>query len=384
MKKTILLIVFISMAVLLTASLVRRPAADSPPGAGGCNFYYWKTQLSFDEADKALADSLGLKRLHLRYFDVDWSPSLNMPVPVGELSFQSIWDGGEIAQLGDYQVIPTVYLVNRVFEKNLNTDSLAAKISKKIENMNRDLASQTYHWGGNLRNAEAPAYWNMPDSLQPDILFRSRITEIQLDCDWTPTTRDRYFQFLRAMKKANPDKAITCTVRLHQFRDGEKAGIPPVDRGTLMCYNVAPPKEPSTTDAIFDAELVQGYLKGGDYPLALDAVLPLFSWGALFHENQFKGLAAGLSESSVKGNPLFAPVSEGKYRFTQDTVFTGVYMREGDVVRLDEPSPAEVSDLAERLTKVKAVRSIAFFDWNPSKIREYHVQDICKKFQAAR
>lgn len=381
MKKILLPVIAIGLSLLLTASLLRKPIGAKGPS--GCGFYYWKTSLDFNKADKALADSLGVQRFYLRYFDVDWSPTLEMPVPVGELDleeYDEIYGSKGVVHLGDYQVVPTIYLVNRVFEKNYNPDTLADRVSKKITAFSERLSYQITDWGNNYERAEEPAIWLNPDTLMPYTIFNNRITEIQLDCDWTPKTRERYFKFIKAMKKANPGMSISCTVRLHQFRDREQAGIPPVDRGTLMCYNMAAPKDLTTRDAVFDMDLVKGYLKDADYPLELEAALPLFSWGALFHEAQFKGLAAGLSEAAVKGNPLFAPVAEGKYRFTKDTVFADVYMREGDLVRLDEASHAEVAELAKLLSSIKAVKNISFFDWNPTKIREYHVDEICKKF----
>lgn len=362
--------------LLLTAICCNKSTGNAK--FSGASFYYWKTALKFDKADRALADSLGMKRLYLRYFDVDWSPSFEMPVPVGVLDVGDYYETGLDLKLAGIQVVPTVYIVNRVFEKNFNADSLAQKISRKLKESSEYISFQLYNYGHDFEHAEETPDWSLPDSLSPSAMFLSGIQEIQLDCDWTASTRDRYFDFLKAMKKANPALKISCTVRLHQFRDRAKAGIPPVDKGTLMCYNMAPPKDIKTRDAIYDADLAEGYLRAGEYPLPLEAALPLFSWGALFHENQFKGLASGLTEAEVKDNPLFAPESEGRYRFTQDTVFSEVYMREGDFVRLDGPSPKEVLALAERLGEIKAVKSISFFDWNPSKIREYHVEEICK------
>ncbi len=356
------------------------------PGPSGFNFYYWKTTLDFNKKDKALADSLGMKKLYLRYFDVDWSPTLEMPVPVGEATFwewtnSGAW-GNETAQLVNYQVVPTVYLTNRIFGKDIDIDSLAARISRKIKEKTQDLSSSVTGWGGPSFDHPELTDWQELDTLWQvkNAAFLARFTEIQLDCDWTPSTRERYFAFLKAMKKANPGLTLSCTVRLHQFRDREQAGIPPVDRATLMCYHVAPPKDFAIADTIFDQARVEVYLKNGDYPLPLEAALPLFSWGALFHENQFKGLASGLSEAEVKDNPLFTPAGGGRYRFTQDTVFAGAYMREGDVVRLDGPSTEDLEKIAGRLAQIKAVKSISFFDWNPDKIREYHVDEISKKF----
>ena len=385
MKNVLVFFVSAAIVLLLSASLCRKATDSGVPT--GCNFYYWKTKLEFTHADKALADSLGMKRLYLRFFDVDWSPTLEMPVPVGEMGFEENFTGNPSRndlQIADFQLVPTVYIVNRVFEKKSNMDSLAARVTRRVMDKSQSLSYWSVPWGYDFYNAELPDgnRWERMDSLEK--AFLGRIDELQIDCDWTPSTRERYFQFLKAMKKANPGRTISCTVRLHQFRDREQTGVPPVERGTLMCYNMAAPKDIGVNDAIFDPALVNGYLKSNDYPFALEAALPLFSWGALFHENQFKGLAAGLSEAAVKGNPLFSPVSEGRYRFTQDTVFANIYMREGDIVRLDEPSREEVIGLAKRLAEIKAVKNISFFDWNPSKIRAYHVDEICKTYASGR
>lgn len=357
-----------------------------------CNFYYWKTKLDFAKNDKKLADSLGMKKLYVRFFDVDWSPTRDMPVPIAELDpydddLQT--DNGLYSQsgkyIGDYQLVPVVYLTNRVFGKTFDPDSLAAKVSAKI---NDKISGITYDifpsWYDRLDMPEVPidSQWMLADTIQKQ--FTARITEIQLDCDWTATTRPAYFAFIEAMKRANPDKNITCTVRLHQFRDREKAGIPPVNAATLMCYNFNSPTGWEVKDAIFDPDLADGYLKKDDYPIALEAALPLFSWGAMFHESEFKGLAAGLSETDVKDNALFKHLQNNQYQFTQDTVFQNVYMREGDVVRLDEASPQELKALAKRLGNIKAVESISFFEWNPTKINQYHVQEIFISYSAAR
>jgi len=388
MKK--IAIPFFSLFLLLFA-FGQCQKSNAPIDVSGCNFYFWKTRLRFNAADKALADSLGVERLYLRYFDVDWSPSLGMPVPVGELTLPNWWNedlfsDNEAYFLDGRQVVPVIYIENRVFSGKYSPDSLAAKISRKIASISDDITRFLYPmWGDDYANAE-DTNWEAMDSLQESAQqrFLGGLTEIQLDCDWTATTRKRYFQFLKAMKKQNPDKTISCTVRLHQFRDQEKTGVPPVDHGTLMCYNMASPKDPGASDAIFDPALVQGYLKNGDYPLPLEAALPLFSWGVLFHENEFKGLASGLSAEAVQSNPLFEAGPNGTYRFTADTVFAEIYMRRGDLVRIDQASPDELAVLTERLAQIKAVKNISFFDWNPSNIRIYHVDDLYKKFQAAR
>ncbi|WP_449399704.1 hypothetical protein [Chryseobacterium wanjuense] len=53
--------------------------------------------------------------------------------------------------------------------------------------------------------------------------------EIQIDCDWTAGIRDDYFKFLKELKKVS-GKEITCTLRLHQVKDKNLTGIPPVEK----------------------------------------------------------------------------------------------------------------------------------------------------------
>ncbi len=357
---------------------------QSPPSNIG--FYFWKTKLKFDKEDKALADSLGVKKLYLRYFDVDWSPTRGMAVPVSELSKEHGFEteSGLVTDkmmLTSYQLIPVVFITNTVFKNEKNLDSLAAHLAKKIAAISEGITSEIYPgYGSYYEDAEAKVddNWELTDSLAKldRQAFLDKNNEMQIDCDWTPSTKDAYFAFLKKLQAAMPQHKFTCTVRLHQFRDREQAGIPPVQSATLMCYNVAPPSELKTANAIFDPALVEGYLKEKTYPLPLEAALPLFSWGALFHEDQFRGLASGLTEKEVKNNPLFKAAGQGRYQFTQDTVFTGVYMREGDLVRLDGPSQADLQRIAEKFSGIEAVKSISFFDWNPSIIRQYDLSNI--------
>ncbi len=373
------------LAILVVACNGPSTQSTQSP-ATGIGFYYWKTKLKFDKEDKALADSLGVKKLYLRYFDVDWSPSRGMAVPVSELSRDYGYEtGSDLApnkmMLAEYQLIPVVFITNTVFKNEQNPDSLAVRMARKIAGISEGIAHAIYPgYGSYYDSAEEKddRDWELADSLAnlDRQAFLNKNKEIQIDCDWTPSTRDAYFTFLKKLQVVLPQHQFTCTVRLHQFRDREQAGIPPVQSATLMCYNVAPPTELKTANAIFDPALVEGYLKEKAYPLPLEVALPLFSWGALYHEDLFRGLAGGLTEKEVKNNPLFKAAGERRYQFTQDTVFTGVYMREGDMVRLDGPSQADLQRIAEKLSGIEAVKSISFFDWNPSNIYQYDLSGI--------
>jgi hypothetical protein len=64
--------------------------------------------------------------------------------------------------------------------------------------------------------------------------------EVQLDCDWADGTRDAWFTFLRAATALAHARQlqVSATVRLHQVKYRERTGVPPVDRGMLMAYNM--------------------------------------------------------------------------------------------------------------------------------------------------
>lgn len=375
-------LIFGAVAALFFVGWACRKELSAPPPERGV--YYWKTTGTFGSKERKLLDSVGVQRLYLRYFDVDWSENHQMPVPLGEVQLVQNWNEQGITNKGPLQVAPVVYITNRVFLHQYHPDTLAARISQKVREMTESLRymDQLHGWPDSMREV---SNWDrinpLSDTLQAR--FLRSFDRIQLDCDWTPATQKAYFAFLEAMKRRNPDWHIHCTVRMHQYRDPAGTGIPPVDRGLLMCYNLAPVDDYATRNAIFDETLFRGYLKAEAYPLPLDVALPLFSWGALFHEGQFKGLAQEASLAAAKADPNLTALQDGRFRFLQDTVYQGVFIREGDEIRIDEPDPTALSRAAELLGEKMSGANLLFFDWNPEKIRTYDVAKLWGAFEAA-
>jgi hypothetical protein len=62
--------------------------------------------------------------------------------------------------------------------------------------------------------------------------------KIQIDCDWSQGTKHNYFQFLKQFKALDTTLQLSCTIRLHQVKYPTITGIPPVDEGTIMYYNM--------------------------------------------------------------------------------------------------------------------------------------------------
>ena len=122
--------------------------------------YFWKTNFSLSSAELTWLKETEIKKLYIRFFDVDWNPNINKAVPVGDVTI-------ETKKIDVVEIIPVVFITNRTLT-NL-PDSLIADLSNNI-------------------------YIKILAKLH---LFENQTTkEIQLDCDWTETTREKYFNLI--------------------------------------------------------------------------------------------------------------------------------------------------------------------------------------------
>ena len=360
--------------LLLASVLFFLPNCQGQSGKdAGPAFYYWKTTLDFTEKDAELAASLQQQHFYLRYFDVDWSAGYASAVPTGVLEINDTkgWDKKTIT--------PTVYITNRTFVqiKDQDIPALATKITRKIVQLNEDLVSNVFNYSFYDRLPEQVPWEersDIVDSLKRE--WSKKMLEIQIDCDWTLSTRDKYFSFLKVLQEKASDYLISCTLRLHQYRDRKTMGIPPVERVMLMCYNTGDPKKLAESNAILDAQVVKYYLKGKKYPRQMDVALPQFNWGAWYRAGAFQGLLRDLAPSTPGTESYLQNEQNNQYRVLQDTVIRQDYLREGDLIRMDGPTPAQMQEtlklLRERLGR--NIRRIAFFDWDHDKIKANEAQ----------
>ena len=362
-------LLFLLIFCFLSACL--HPGHPGPDGPPPVSYYYWKTTLEPDvlSGDSLMPYSGTDAPVFLRLFDVDYSAGYGGPVPVGGISLSY----AEVKR----PVVPVVYITNRVFtqSKREQLDSLPVKIARRIQARLNELAGSA--WSQAYQEATAERR-NWMDANRDSFVYvwsRQFVPEIQIDCDWTPATRDAYFHFLETFKKQPiaQDRPLSCTVRLHQFRDRKESGIPPVQRGTLMCYNMSSPRDTGTQNAIFDLSLLRGYLKDQpEYPLPLDVALPVFSWGAWFRSGEFRGLLSGWDAELLSDTTSFRALGGNMYRLRIDTVWAGDYLREGDLVRLDAPADEDILASKPLLQPLFGPDSrLLFFDWDTTKITRY-------------
>jgi hypothetical protein len=120
-------------------------------------------------------------------------------IPVSPVTFQASTEG--------YNIVPVIFIKNRTFidVDSATVTALADSVLKLVTQINNT------------------------QKLSPQ--------EIQFDCDWTETTRNSYFLFINHYRAASK-QSISATIRLHQVKYPATTGIPPVDRGVLMYYNM--------------------------------------------------------------------------------------------------------------------------------------------------
>lgn len=278
------------------------------------SFYYWKSD-SWNLSDKenSTLTALNVKKIYIKFFEVDHNDAFgDFPIAKTSLHFY---------RQDSLTIVPTVYLKNEVF-KNTNTkrlDSLADNINFLINKYAKDKFSNT-----------------------------NPVSEFQMDCDWTLTTKDNYFYFLKKLKEISKKK-ISCTLRLYPYKYPEKMGIPPVDKATLMCYNLINPLENHSKNSILDLKELELYLnKSRKYPLHLDIALPIYSWIQVYQNNKFTKVIYNDHKAIL---PLLKMIKPMWYEVKMDRVVDDFYLRVGDKIKYENTTAEKINEAIEIIKK---------------------------------
>lgn len=302
-------------SLLIVAFFVLVLSACSPKHHHDVDFYYWKSKCAIGETECDYFNQLGGKRLFVRLFDV--AVENGVAVPVGPIQ------GFDKDQLPNdsVTVIPVVFITNETFYDCADDDAIALLASNVSNGI-------THYMGKAGVNYD----------------------EIQIDCDWTERTKDAYFRFLKKLAEQS-GRDISCTLRLHQIRDREKTGVPPVVRGSLMCYATSSPMEGDTRNSILDMELLKAYTNNiNDYPLDFDVILPIYSWGIVTnHLGQVK-LVNGLTETDLQ-TPMFEKTGDNLYLVKEDGFLQGLYVNSGFTVKVETITPELLAEAKQYLDR---------------------------------
>lgn len=236
------------------------------------------------------------------------------------------------SSLPSHKIVPVIYIDNPVFQKDGHIE-----LSKKLHKLLQTMAKESFEFD-----------------------------EVQIDCDWSESTQKRYFNFLKNFKKLS-GKIISTTIRLHQVKYYKRTGVPPVDKGVLMYYNMSDFKDLETKNYILDLELAKKYHHNFDtYPLPLDLALPLYAQATIIRFASVVGFIEGVRKDDLNEN--FKALEKNHYEVTKTHYFKKRLLYEGDIIRVDEVSIHDLQKAINRLKKVmQHPEEIIFYRWGNRK-----------------
>ncbi|MEQ8706458.1 MAG: hypothetical protein RIC19_21175 [Phaeodactylibacter sp.] len=295
------------LIVILTGSLLTGCKPDRTPPAVSC--YYWKSTFDLSPAETEWLKRQRVQRIYVKYLDVDIENG--QAVPKAPIRFK-----GEAYQA--YEIVPCVFITNRTFQAQVNPDALAEQVWNYLGEINT-----TYH-------------------LSP--------TTYQLDCDWSPSTQAAYFRFLKRFRQLAEGKTLTATIRLHQLQYPKQTGVPPVDRGVLMYYNMGDIQSVEEPNSILNTNTAATYLtKNMQYDLPLDYALPTFSWVLAYRLGELHAIINQSSCSQLDTMTAVEALGPNRYRMQQNAYFGNHYLNQGDQLRCEAPTTADLETATDQL-----------------------------------
>lgn len=295
------------------------------------SFYYWRTVFKLTANERYTLAQNGVSKLYVRYFDV--ALQKGKPVPLSAITFDE--------PPGAQYIIPVIYIRNEVMlQPALDIDDLVDKVLSYIRQINsrHNIASD----------------------------------EIQIDCDWTLNSKEVYFKFIDLLKEKS-NKKLSATIRLHQVKYFRNTGVPAVDRGVLMYYNMGRIASDSL-NSIYDRETAKLYTASlKSYPLPLDIALPVFTWGIHIRNNTVIGLLNKVDESNFRDDNHFEMKQPPFFEVHDNIVKMGYYFEKGDRIKIESVQPNDLEEMIEDLSGAMTTQpgELIFYDLDNFNLKHY-------------
>ncbi len=317
-------------------------------------FYHWKTTFQPSFFEKNYCQQLNTQKLYVKFFDIDWNETTDFPQPIGIL---------EQADSVFGELIPVVFITNKTFLRldDSQTDTLAKLVTQKVK------------------------------AIAADKLSSKPFQELQIDCDWTATTRDRFFTFLKRLQNISGLK-ISVTIRLHQIKYKSKTGVPPVTEGVLMAYNMGDLDDLYTHNSILDLAVLNTYITHlKQYPLKLNIALPIYSWGVVSRDGEVVKLIHNLDRQHLIPPPqsslptsnndiVFKEKSPVRFEVMKNTYLKGYYLYKDDDIRIENmaDSPSTLQEAARLIAKnmQKPPSTIIFYHLDSMTLQRFKYEDL--------
>jgi hypothetical protein len=270
-------------------------------------FYHWKQTWQPGDFELRRLNELKIDKIYLKLFDVVSENGISKPVAI--LNVKSAFPPQS-------EIIPVVYISNSVLKNKTqkSVDTLAGNIATLIEG---------------ICTAE-----------------RISFKELQFDCDWDDKTKENYFKLLQILRIKFNQVQLSATIRLHQVKYRQITGIPPVERGMLMYYNMGKLQDPTETNSILNLKAGAKYIsKIDEYPLPLDLALPAFSWFVHIRN----GRVTGIENKIDLPDSLIEKKSGNYYQVTTSFLYQGAAYVKGDLLRKESVTSELIQNAVKQL-----------------------------------
>jgi hypothetical protein len=309
-------------------------------------FYYWKSAFKLSKTEKKALQLHHTMKLYVKFFDVSWNSSKQHPQMDAPIRFLE-------KVPNNCSLIPVVFITNQTLiqlpftEIELMADGIFTKIQSLV-----------------------PAQ-SLP------------IPAIQLDCDWTLSTKKKYFALLNRLQQHHIP--LSATIRLHQVKFFEKTGIPPVQRGMLMCYNMSDWKKETTKNSIYTSEVLAQYIQRlSAYPLPLDVAMPIFHWTIIYRNNRFLTFVNNVAADTFEKNPDFEKRAINQvFIAKKDLQFQQISIRKGDIFRCESvPFEDVLAGSQIVINKIPTQKlTFALYHLDEKSLTHYSYEQIQKLFR---
>jgi len=306
-------------------------------------FYHWKAKAKYNEVYKDALRASKTKTIYIHYFDLkllnknDWKNDGIYPVYLlreVDKAYQK------------FEIIPVVYITNRVFKNKIDIEGLAQRTAKLIHQISEKQ-------------------------------FQKKLTTIQIDCDWTQSTKHAYFEFLKLLSN---EFYISATIRLHQIKFKNKTGVPPVKSGTLMLYNIGDLKN-QQQNSILENNIVKQYINTEtNYPLKLDLGLPLFSQTIVTNKANKIKIIKDTERSVLENDIHFKKIDKRNFTIIKDTLYKGFYLSKGYNLKLEELSENEIITSYKTVKNSKLnINDVIFYHLDKKSIKSLNLNKIIRE-----
>lgn len=296
------------------------------------SFYYWRTEFNLKDTEKNAINEYAVKKLYVRYFDIGIGAD-SVPYPIGKIKFSS--------KIPDVEIVPVVYIKNEVMlNKRLDVRAISDNILQLINAINTN---------------------NTIDC-----------SEIQIDCDWSLDSRDKFMIFIDTLK-VGWGKKLSATIRLHQIKFADVTQIPDVDYGTLMYYNMGKINaEPG--NSIYDKDIADLYnYTIPNFRLPINVALPIFAWGVHVRNDRVIGLINKIVDEDLNNEDKLSYIGGNFYLVKENFLWKDKYLRRGDKIKYEKVNSKDLKLMAKDLSKLVkgGVNEIIFYDLDSLNLEHY-------------